>query len=111
MKKSKKGFTLVEMLIVIAIIGILAGMLTPALSRARERARRAKCMNNLKQIGNLITIYEMDQEHKPDSLEELYNELNAEENIDLKIFICPSPFGFGIHIFQYGNAISNGKQL
>jgi prepilin-type N-terminal cleavage/methylation domain-containing protein len=45
------GFTLIELLVVIAIIAILAAMLLPVLSRASERARRASCMNNLKEIG------------------------------------------------------------
>ena len=52
-----KKFTLVELLVVIAIIGILAGMLMPALNRARESARRATCVNNLKQIGTAIKLY------------------------------------------------------
>lgn len=52
-----KKFTLVELLIVIAIIAILAGMLMPALNRARESARRASCVSNLKQIGTAFKLY------------------------------------------------------
>lgn len=56
----RKGFTLIEMLTVIAIVAVLAAILFPVLSSARGKARQATCLSNLRQVGEAIGLYEQD---------------------------------------------------
>jgi prepilin-type N-terminal cleavage/methylation domain-containing protein/prepilin-type processing-associated H-X9-DG protein len=62
--QKKSGFTLIELLVVIAIISILAAILFPVFARARENARRASCMSNLKQIALGVFQYKQDYDEK-----------------------------------------------
>ena len=86
-QKPAQGFTLIELLVVIAIIGILVGFLAPGAMKMREKARRSKCQNNLKQIYYAISAYRDDHnEQYPASLDDLYDRYLD----DLAVFKCPS---------------------
>ncbi len=65
--RQKQAFTLIELLVVIAIIAILAALLLPALSRAREQARAAACISNIKNMGLAWHMYAADWEYVPPS--------------------------------------------
>ena len=60
----RRGFTLIELLVVIAIIAILAAILFPVFARAREKARQASCVSNLKQIGLAMQMYASDYDER-----------------------------------------------
>jgi prepilin-type N-terminal cleavage/methylation domain-containing protein/prepilin-type processing-associated H-X9-DG protein len=74
--KRRKGFTLIELLVVIAIIGILAAMIFPVFARAREAARKAVCLTNVKNLTLAVQLYLVDnndtlwtREHRQDVVE------------------------------------------
>jgi prepilin-type N-terminal cleavage/methylation domain-containing protein len=85
-RRQREGFTLIELLVVMGIIAILAGLLLPAISAAMERARRAKCINNLRQIGTAKEMYALNYKVECPWLSTLYPQYIDNP----KLFICPS---------------------
>jgi len=71
----------------IAMLGILAGMLLPAVASARERARRARCMANLSQIAKTCVMYQMDHD---DGFPPDLKALTGEYIQNMQVFVCPA---------------------
>ena len=103
----RRAFTLIEVLVVIAIIGILVGLILPAVQAAREAARRLSCVNNLKQIGLAIHQHVESRGQFPGGFGDPYN---ASYIMQILPYMEQSPLYNSINIDASADAFSLGVQ-
>ncbi len=102
-RETRQAFTLVEMLVVIAIIGVLAGLLLPVLARGKDKAHDLKCLSHLRQLGTAVYLYADEHNHRLPAAERRPTTPVISTNVlpricdllsnyvggELKVFICP----------------------
>jgi len=105
------GFTLIELMVVVAIIAVLAGILFPIIGSGREKARQAKCLSNQKQIVAAILMQAQNDERYPD--EEVWAELGEYADLPPETRQCPTdsslPNGYVYNSFIAGKTIASIK--
>ena len=109
-------FTLIELLVVIAIIAILAAILFPVFSRAREKARQASCLSNVRQIASAISQYAQDYDERfPPRYYRLNPNVSGGPTVgdltqpyvrNTQIFTCPSATRLGVYTYGYYGALN-----
>lgn len=129
----RRGFTLVELLVVVAIIAILLALLLPALGSARERARRVQCISNLRQVSLAFRLFALDHEGKypwflrraeggtygPRAAEIWRNVICVSNELGTpRILVCPSDtettavaVDWSANAFGFANAANRGKAM
>lgn len=85
MRTTRQGFTLVELLVVIAIIAVLAALLFPLFRKAKEKVREIKCVNNQRQLATTILIWAQDHDDRLPS-----TQIWKEITIDPEVLVCPT---------------------
>ena len=111
----RPGFSLIELLFIIAVIGVLAAILLPALARARENARRTSCLSNLSQLGLIMHMYAQENEWDlpwsgGDDQADCLLDLVGDYVTDVHVFVCPSDGNTQITV-QSGGRGSNTEDL
>ncbi len=114
----RRGFTLIELLVVIAIIAILAAILFPVFARAREKAKAASCLSNVKELALAVMMYTQDYDDtlpasqypgNPSNSDQWFEKIQPYVN-NLQIQVCPSApnrnpgYGWNYDFIGYGSS-------